>query len=160
MVYTVGVADMRISGENPDMLITYALGSCLGITVYDFKLKRAGLLHTMLPDSNIDRNKAVGNPYMYVDSGMKALLENFYRSGSRKNNLIIRVAGGSSSKANEEDDFFKIGHRNFLSLRKYLWNEGLMLKAYDVGGYGSRTVTLEVENGKMLIKTQGSLKQL
>ena len=151
---------MKISGDDPDMLITYALGSCLGIAVYDFNLKRAGLLHCMLPDSSIDRNKAAGNPFMYVDSGMKALLDNFYRSGSQKNNLIIRAAGGSSSKVKEEDDFFKIGHRNFLSLRKYLWNEGLMLKAYDVGGYGSRTVTLEVENGKMLIRTQGSLKQL
>jgi chemotaxis protein CheD len=160
MVYTIGVADMKISGDNPDMLITYALGSCLGIAVYDLKLKRAGLLHCMLPDSSIDRNKAAGNPYMYVDSGMKALLDNFYRNGSRKNNLIIRVAGGSSSKVNEEEDFFKIGHRNFVSLRKYLWNEGLMLKAYDVGGYGSRTVTLEVENGKMLIKSKGSFKQL
>jgi chemotaxis protein CheD len=114
----------------------------------------------MLPDSSIDRNKAAGNPYMYVDSGMKVLLENFYRNGSRKNDLIIRVAGGSSLKVNEEEDFFKIGHRNFISLRKYLWHEGLMLKAYDIGGYGSRTVTLEVENGKMLIKSKGSLKQL
>ena len=78
---------MKISGENPDMLITYALGSCLGITVYDFKLKRAGLLHCMLPDSSIDRNKAAGNPCLYVDSGMKALLDDFYRNGSRKNNL-------------------------------------------------------------------------
>ena len=160
MVYTVGVADMKISGDNPDMIITYALGSCLGIAVYDFHLRRAGLLHCMLPDSSIDRSKAAGNPYMYVDSGMKALLDNFYRNGSRKNNLIIRVAGGSSSKVNEEEDFFKIGNRNFVSLRKYLWNEGMMLKAYDVGGYGSRTVTLEVENGKMLIKSKGSLKQL
>jgi chemotaxis protein CheD len=114
----------------------------------------------MLPDSSIDRNKAAGNPYMYVDSGMKVLLDNFYRNGSLKKNLIIRVAGGSSSKVNEEEDFFKIGHRNFVSLRKYLWNEGLMLKAYDVGGYGSRTVTLEVETGKMLIKAKGSIKQL
>jgi chemotaxis protein CheD len=160
MVYTVGVADMKISGDDADMLITYALGSCLGIAVYDFNLKRAALLHSMLPDSSIDRNKAAGNPYMYVDSGMKVLLDNFYRNGSLKKNLIIRVAGGSSSKVNEEEDFFKIGHRNFVSLRKYLWNEGLMLKAYDVGGYGSRTVTLEVESGKMLIKAKGSIKQL
>ena len=151
---------MKISGDDSDMLITYALGSCLGIAVYDFNLKRAGLLHCMLPDSSLDRNKAAGNPYMYVDSGMKVLLDNFYRNGSLKKNLIIRVAGGSSSKENEEEDFFQIGRRNFVSLRKYLWNEGMMLKAYEVGGYGARTVTLEVENGKMLIKSKGSLKEL
>jgi chemotaxis protein CheD len=160
MVYTVGVADLKISGDVPDVLITYALGSCLGIAVYDFKLKRAGLLHCMLPDSSMDRDKAAGNPCLYVDSGMKALLDDFYRNGSLKNNLIIRVAGGSSSKVNEEEDFFQIGHRNFVSLRKYLWDEGLLLKSYDIGGYGSRTVTLEVESGKMLIKSKGSLKQL
>lgn len=160
MVYTVGVADLKISDDSADMLITYALGSCLGITVYDFRKKRGGLLHCMMPDSSIDNNKAAGNPCLYVDSGMKAMMDNFYHNGSRKNDLIIRVAGGSSSKLNEEEDFFQIGRRNFVSLRKYLWNEGLMLKAYDVGGYGSRTVTLELESGKMLIKSQDSLKRL
>ena len=160
MVYTVGVADLKISDDVTDVLITYALGSCLGITVYDIKLKKAGLLHCMMPDSGIDRNKAAGNPCLYVDSGMKVLLDDFYRKGSRKYDLIIRVAGGSSSKANEEEDFFQIGRRNFVSLRKFLWDEGLMLKASDVGGYGSRTVTLEVENGKMLVKSKGSLKEL
>jgi len=160
MIYTVGVADMKISGDSADMLITYALGSCLGITVYDIRQKRAGLLHCMLPDSSIDRNKAAGNPFLYVDSGMRVLLDDFFRNVSRKNDLIIRVAGGSSSKMKEEEDFFQIGRRNFVSLRKFLWDEGLMLKAYDVGGYGSRTVTLEVETGKMLIKSSGSLKQL
>jgi chemotaxis protein CheD len=160
MVYTIGVADLKISWDVMDVLITYALGSCLGVTVYDIRLKRAGLLHCMLPDSSIDRTKAAGNPCMYVDSGMKAILDDFYRNGSLKNDLIIRVAGGSSSKVNEEEDFFQIGRRNFVSLRKYLWNEGIMLKAYDVGGYGSRTVTLDVENGKMLIKSKGSLKEL
>lgn len=160
MIYTVGVADLRISDDSTDMLITYALGSCLGVTVYDFKAKRGALLHCMLPDSSIDRNKAAGNPYLYVDTGMKAMLNIFYQRGSRKNNLVIRVAGGSSSKLNEAEDFFQIGRRNFVSLRKYLWDEGLMLKAYDVGGYGSRTVTLELESGKMLIKSQDFLKQL
>jgi chemotaxis protein CheD len=160
MVYTVGVADLKITDDVTDVLITYALGSCLGITVYDVKLRRGGLLHCMMPDSSIDRNKAAGNPCLYVDSGMKAMLNDFYRNGSHKSHLIIRAAGGSSSKVNEEEDFFQIGRRNIVSLRKYLWNEGLMLKNSDVGGYGSRTVTLEVENGKMLIKSQGSFKEL
>jgi len=160
MIYTVGVAEMKISGEAADMLITYALGSCLGITVYDFRMKRGGLLHCMLPDSAMDREKAEGNPFLFVDSGMRVMLDDFYRKGSLKQNLIIRVAGGSSVKTNEEEDFFQIGRRNFVSLRRFLWNEGLMLKAHDVGGTGSRTVTLEVETGKMLVKTKGMLKQI
>lgn len=160
MVYTVGVADLKISGDVADVLITYALGSCLGITVYDFNLKRAGLLHCMMPDSGIDRMKAAGNPFLYVDTGMKVLMNNFFRNGSRKSDLIIRVAGGASSKEKEEEDFFQIGRRNFVSLRKYLWNEGLMLRTYDVGGYSSRTVTLDVEYGKMLVKSKGSMKEL
>jgi chemotaxis protein CheD len=160
MVYTVGVADLKMSSIFDDVLITYALGSCLGITVYDFRKKRAGLLHCMMPDSSLDLAKAAGNPCLYVDSGMKALLDGFYKKGSRKGDLIIRVAGGSSSKENEAEDFFQIGRRNFVSLRKYLWDEGLMLKAFDVGGYGSRTVTLEVGSGKMLIKARGFVKEL
>jgi chemotaxis protein CheD len=160
MIYAVGVAEMKISGEAADMLITYALGSCLGITVYDFRMKRGGLLHCMLPDSAMDREKAEGNPFLFVDSGMRVMLDDFYRKGSLKQNLIIRVAGGSSVKTNEEEDFFQIGRRNFVSLRRFLWNEGLMLKAHDVGGTGSRTVTLEVETGKMLVKTKGMLKQI
>jgi len=160
MVYTVGVADVKMSEDVEDLIITYALGSCLGITVYDFRMKRGALLHCMLPESSMDREKAAGNPCLYVDSGMKAMLDNFYRKGSRKRDLIIRVAGGSSSKMNEAEDFFQIGRRNFVSLRKYLWDEGIMLRSFDVGGYGSRTVTLEVANGKMIVKSQGALKEL
>jgi chemotaxis protein CheD len=160
MIYTVGVADMKISGVTSDMLITYALGSCLGITAYDFRLKRAGLLHCMMPDSSMDKEKAAGNPFLYVDSGMKVMLNDFYKNGSLKRDIIIRVAGGASSKMSTGEDFFQIGRRNFVSLRQFLWNEGLMLKAYDVGGYSSRTVTLEVETGKMLVKSKGVLKQL
>jgi chemotaxis protein CheD len=160
MVYTVGVADVKMSEDVEDLIITYALGSCLGITVYDFRMKRGALLHCMLPESSMDREKAAGNPCLYVDSGMKAMLDNFYRKGSRKRDLIIRVAGGSSSKMNEAEDFFQIGRRNFVSLRKYLWDEGIMLRSFDVGGYGSRTVTLEVANGKMIVKSQGALREL
>ena len=160
MIYTVGVADLKISDDSIDMLITYALGSCLGVTVYDFRKKRGGLLHCMMPDSSIDKEKSTGNPFLYVDTGMKVMLDDFYRNGSRKHDLVIRVAGGSSSKVNEDQDFFQIGRRNFISLRKYLWDEGLLLKSYDVGGYSSRTVTLEVENGKMVIKSHGYLREM
>jgi chemotaxis protein CheD len=160
MIHTVGVADMMLSGQPSDVLITHALGSCLGIVVYDFKLGAGGLLHTMLPDSGIDRTKLQDNPFMFVDSGMRLMLDKLYRAGSVKKNLIVRAAGGSSSKQNEEEDFFQIGRRNFVSLRKFLWDEGLMLKSYDIGGYGSRTVTLEIDGGRMTVKYNGTVKYI
>lgn len=160
MIHTVGVAGMMVSRHSSDILITHALGSCLGITVYDFKLNLGGLLHPMLPDSSIDKAKLQANPFMFVDSGLRLLLDKFYQAGSEKRNLIIRAAGGSSSKSNDDEDFFQIGRRNFVSLRKILWNEGLMLKAHDIGGYGSRTVTLEIEGGRMAVRHNGLLKYI
>ena len=160
MIHTVGVADMIMSRQSSDILITHALGSCLGITVYDSKRNLGGLLHPMLPDSGIDQAKLQANPFMFVDSGLRLLLDKFYQAGSEKRNLIIRAAGGSSSKIDKEDDFFQIGRRNFVSLRKFLWDEGLVLKAYDIGGYDSRTVTLEIDGGRMAIRINGNVKYI
>ena len=54
----VGIADMKCSNNLDDILITYALGSCIGIAIYDPSVKVGGLLHYMLPDSNLDKEKA------------------------------------------------------------------------------------------------------
>ncbi len=54
----VGISDLKVSGNIGDVLITYALGSCIGVAVYDPSVKVGGLLHYMLPDSSIDGNKA------------------------------------------------------------------------------------------------------
>ena len=69
MKYIVGVADMKISAEKDDLIVTHALGSCLGITIYDPVACVGGMLHVMLPLSTIDPNKAAANPYMFVDTG-------------------------------------------------------------------------------------------
>ena len=57
----VGISDLAV-GRGPDLLITYALGSCLGIAIHDPVARVGGLLHVMLPDSTIDRNKAQATP--------------------------------------------------------------------------------------------------
>jgi chemotaxis protein CheD len=158
MLHTVTIADMMMSSDEGDVLITHALGSCLGITVYDFRQRIGGMLHVMLPDSSIDPAKAAANPFMFVDTGMQQAMEAFGRAGSRKQSLIIKATGGASSKSQGEDDYFQIGRRNFIMLRKYLWDNGLVLKSHDVGGYGSRTVTLEIGSGEMSVKTNGQVK--
>lgn len=155
MRHVVGVADMKISAQSEDELITYALGSCLGIAIYDPVVKVGGLLHVMLPLSTIDTAKAADNPAMFVDTGVPKLFIECYKAGAQKQRLIVKVAGGASVHSSETEDHFQIGKRNFVMLRKLLWKNGVLLQAHDVGGGHSRTMTLDITKGEVTIKTQG-----
>ena len=151
---------MKVSDQRGDIIITHALGSCLGIAAYDPVACVGGLLHVMLPLSAIDPVKAERNPLMFVDTGFPKLLMQCLKIGAQKQRLEVTVAGGANSNDREENDLFKIGKRNFLILRKFLWNNGLLLKSYDVGGNSSRTMFLEIGTGKVVIKSGGQVKQL
>ena len=156
----MGVSDMKVSGKKGDVIVTHALGSCLGIAVHDPVAFVGGLLHVMLPLSTIDPAKAERNPLMFVDTGFPRLLIECFKAGALKQRLEIRAAGGANSQQKGENDFFQIGKRNFIILRKLLWKDGLLLKSYDVGGSNSRTMALEIGTGKVTIRSGGQVKNL
>ena len=160
MKYVVNVADMKGSATREDTLITYALGSCLGITLYDPVARVGCLLHAMLPQSSIDPQKAADNPYMFVDTGVPKLFHECYRLGGQKERLIVKVAGGACAHGNEEDDYFKIGKRNIIMLRKLLWKNGVLIAAHDVGGSHSRTMILDIDTGNILLRVNGETRKL
>ncbi len=149
----VDIADMKISDNPADTLITYSLGSCLGVAVYDPVLRLGGMVHCMLPLSKVDPEKAKIRPYMFVDTGMQQMLGKLYESGMRKARAVVNVAGGS--QVLDSQGVFKIGERNFTVLRKILWKNGLLMNAQEVGGNKSRTVSLEVATGRFSIKSGG-----
>lgn len=155
MRHIVGVADMKISEHHDDQLITYALGSCLGITIYDPVAHVGGMLHVMLPLSTIDPSKAAENPSMFVDTGVPRLFLGCYKAGAQKQRLIVKVAGGASVHSNADEDHFQIGKRNVVMLRKLLWKNGVLLKAHDVGGTVSRTMMLDINTGDVSLKING-----
>ncbi len=70
----VGVADCRVSAAPCDEVATYALGSCIGLVVYDPQARVGGLLHFMLPDSAI-ATQGERNPYKFADTGIPRLIE-------------------------------------------------------------------------------------
>jgi chemotaxis protein CheD len=158
--HIVGVADMKVSGNKDDVLITYALGSCLGVAIYDPVAGVGGLLHVMLPLSTIDPAKAKEYPCMFVDTGVPKLFIECYKAGAKKERLIVKVAGGACMYRNEDDDYFQIGKRNFLMLRKLLWKNGVLLKAHDVGGNESRTMWLDIGSGEVRLRVNGQESQL
>lgn len=147
----VGVSDWKVSNDTRETIITYALGSCLGIALYDPFVCVGGLLHVMLPLSNADPVKAEKKPAMYVDTGFAELLSECYDLGAEKSRLIIYVAGGASMKFDNKADYFKIGQRNFTTLRKFLWKNRFMIDYQDVGGHISRTMTLRISDGLVSI---------
>ncbi len=159
MKQIVGIAEMLVSKQAGDEIITYALGSCLGITAYDPVARVGGLLHVMLPLSTIDPDKASQKPYMFVDTGLPRLFLESYKQGARKSRMIVKVAGGANLQ-NSANDHFQIGKRNLVILRKMLWKNGVLIKAQDVGGSCSRTMSLNIASGEVSVKTNGVLKAL
>lgn len=159
MKLVVGMADLKVTKGAEDELITYALGSCLGISLWDPVAKVGGLLHVMMPESSIDPAKAKDKPYMFVDTGVPQLFKQCYALGAVKQRVIVKVAGGASTQASQ-GDYFQIGKRNFTFLRKLLWKNGVMLKCQDVGGRVSRTMSLNVGTGEVLLKINGETNTL
>ncbi|RKY55352.1 MAG: chemotaxis protein CheD [Candidatus Neomarinimicrobiota bacterium] len=159
MKHIVGVADMKISDQPEDELVTHALGSCLGIAAYDPVAVVAGLLHVMLPLSTINPEKAKQNPCMFVDTGVPHFFRQLYKAGAIKKRIVVKVAGGANVQ-NNGNDRFAIGKRNYIVLKKLFWRNGVLIEAEDVGGSVARTMHLQVATGKVLIASNGQTREL
>jgi chemotaxis protein CheD len=154
----VGISDCKISSDQDAVLLTYALGSCIAVAVYDPVARVGGLLHYMLPESAIDASKAAENPFMFADTGIAGLLKRVREGGANRSRMAVRIAGGAQMLIGHE--LFQIGRRNYLAARKLLWKEGLMIAGEAVGGEVSRTVRMEVGTGRVLVREGAIEKQL
>jgi len=153
VILVVGVGDMRVSDNPADFLVTYSLGSCVGLCIHDPVARVAGMLHYMLPESRISPEKAAGNPCMFADTGIPALFRKAYELGAVKDRITVRAAGGAQIL--DAAGLFNIGKRNILELRKILWANGVLLGPSDLGGTVNRTVTLSVSTGEVTLKVSG-----
>lgn len=149
----VGISDLKVSHRPEDVLVTYALGSCIAVAVYDPVAKVGGLLHYMLPDSTLDPEKARQNPAMFADTGIPVLFKSCYTLGAEKRRMIVRAAGGASIL--DDTNFFRIGQKNIMAMRKIFWKNNVMIESEDTGGNFNRTVRLVLTNGKTYVKTSG-----
>ncbi len=158
MKLIVGVSDMKVSNDPEAVLITYSLGSCIGIAVYDAIAKVGGLLHFMLPDSNLDRDKAQRKPFMFADTGIPSLFKTAYQLGAKKQRMRVIVTGGS--QVLDQQGFFNIGKRNDMAVRKIFHKNNVIIDYRDVGGNVNRTVKVMVTNGDISLKVSGQGEKL
>jgi chemotaxis protein CheD len=149
-IKVIGVADCGVSNDGSDLLTTYALGSCIAVTMYDPIVKIGGMLHFLLPDQTAETGRGRDNPFVYADTGVAELVDGCLRLGAAKRRLRVHAAGGASVV--RDAAYFDIGRRNHVSLRKVLWKTGLLLQAEAVGGTCWRTVRLDISSGKVWVK--------
>jgi chemotaxis protein CheD len=152
-ILKVGMADLKIAAY-PDGLTTLGLGSCVGVAVYDNSTQIIGLAHVMLPSSQQSRNNT--NIAKFADTAIAKLIDDMVSSGARKRNLVAKLAGGAQMFAlNQSSDLMRIGYRNVVACKEKLSELGIPIIAEDTGGNFGRTIELNSENGKLLVKTIG-----
>ena len=153
MLITVGVGDMKVSNDAYSTIVTYSLGSCLGVVIYDPVAIVGGILHLMLPESTAERDHPGFNPYRYVDTGVPLLFRETYKMGAVKHRMKVSVFGGAQIL--DDSGFFNIGKRNIAALRKLFWKNGVMIDKEHVGGNVSRTTRLNLMTGGITVTVSG-----
>ena len=154
-IINVGMGEIQVSKSQGTYLAAPGLGSCIGVTVYDPKVKVAGMVHVVLPDSS-NSNKEITSPGKYADTAIPELLDKVTKLGAIKSNLIVKISGGAQMFNLEKGgNILNIGMRNNIAVKAALSKEGLILKAADVGGNKGRTVKLEVSTGRVSVRIIG-----
>ena len=154
----IDISDAKASNDPSDVLVTYSLGSCIGVCLYDQATHIGGMLHYQLPSSKMDADRARRSPLMFADTGMALLLKKLVSMGASKKRMDVRLAGGAAMATGPQG--FDIGKRNYLAIRKVLWSNGMFINAEDVGGSTARNLYLDVADGTVTVRSSGLEKYL
>ncbi len=147
----VGMADYK-TGRFPSSLISYGLGSCVGIALYDGVTKIGGLSHIMLPDST--QARSADNPAKFANTALPIMLDEMIKMGALRSRITAKIAGGAQmfTFANATD-IMRVGQRNAEAVRLLLKKMDIKIIADDTGGNYGRTVELKLDTGIYLVRT-------
>ena len=149
---TVGIADMKIC-RTPGVLVTYALGSCVGVCIYDPVIKLAGMVHIMLPNMYENRRD---NIFKYADTGIPETIRKMEVFGSVRNRMVCKIAGGAKMfEMGGNSSIGNIGARNIESVKMVLRQEKIKLLNEDTGLNYARTLYFDSSNGEAMVKAYG-----
>lgn len=150
----VGISDLRCSADKEASIVTYALGSCIGVGAYDPVGAVGGLLHFLLPDSRQDADRALTQPATYADTGIPLLIRAMERIGADRRRMRVRLAGGAQIL--DDSAQLAVGKRNYMAARKLLWQMGVIVEMEAVGGSVSRNLGITVGTGEFWVQTHST----
>jgi chemotaxis protein CheD len=149
LVIEVATGGLAI-GRHPERLMTPALGSCVGIALWDPTRRVGALGHVMLP--------APGRAVLDPESGRFAswavpeLVRLLVESGSDRSSIQAKIAGGAMMFRSESASV-PVGERNVAEVVRQLELAGITLRAEDTGGSHARTVELDLDSGVLHVRS-------
>ena len=151
----VGVGEFAVSSDPEEVIKTFALGSCVAVVFLHKPTRTVGLIHVALPESSISPEIVRERPGYFADTGIPAILKTMSVVTKQGNGLaqgmVVKIAGGANVM--DTNNTFNIGKRNVLSLKKILWSLGMGPMAEDLGGSISRTVSVSVGTGRIVLSS-------
>jgi len=147
----VGISDWKIN-KGEGSIVTYALGSCVGICLYDKEAKIGGLSHIMLPDSTGVAAGVATNRMKFANTAIPDMLSAMLKMGAVKARIKAKIAGGAQMFATSNEKF-NIGDRNVVAVKESLRTLSIPIIAQDTGLNFGRTVFFYTGSGKVEVKS-------
>lgn len=133
-------------------IIATVLGSCVSACIRDPYNGIGGMNHFLLPLHNNEKwtskTELDSLATRYGNYAMEHMINDILKYGGRKENLEIKIFGGSRIMQAMTD----IGKSNIEFVKSFLNLEGFEIKAEDVGGINPRKVLYNPLNGKVRVK--------
>lgn len=146
--HALGIGEIGV-GRDSGQLRTF-VGSCVGLALYDPRMRMACLAHIMLPDSR-GSGAAVGR---YADTAIPEMLrrlEALAAGGPLR--LAAKMAGGARMFAFQSG--VTVGDQNVAAIEVIRGRLGIPVIARECGGARGRRLSFDVATADMVIETLG-----
>lgn len=150
-IIKVGLAQLRI-GNAPLRMVTMALGSCLGIVLYDVSAKIGALAHAMHPYREGMKNNT--NKSKFVDSAISMMLQRMAKRGARRELIVAKIFGGARMFDHVVNNrgVLQIGDKNIQAARDEFERLRIPIAGECVGGNTGRSICFDLSSGMVVVR--------
>ena len=145
----IGIGEYAVTTAPDAEIVTYALGSCVAVCIWDPVTRVAGMLHFLLPESKLNAERAARQPGTFADTGIPLLFQAAYKAGAVKSRLHVQLLGGAAITGGPS--VLDVGRRNALLAKELLSQNGVLVKGEALGGTDTRTVSLSASDGRVVV---------
>lgn len=157
--WVIGIGGLEVRRASGGVIITHALGSCIGVALHDPRAGVGGMVHAQLPSSLKSPELARTAPGRFVDLGVEQLFRLAAEAGADRRRLRVTVAG-AANMSGAASPLFDIGQQNLTALRKALWRLGVLIAAEETGGCIPRTMSLDLASGATTVQSGAERRNL